>query len=159
VSAPSGVESGENAGNAGNAGNAELPEFPMPRAQACPFDAPKPAPSWASGSAACWTPSSTSPADWPARAADDPEFVAGAVGELLRYPLIRLDLHRDARRHVTFSFGVPPCLGQPLARRELQDVHGTLYRRVPTLRLATGLDQIPFKHDSFIYGVHELPVA
>ncbi|MFD7500893.1 cytochrome P450 [Streptomyces sp. NPDC059850] len=71
----------------------------------------------------------------------------------------RLDLHRDARRHVTFSFGVHQCLGQPLARMELQVVYSTLYKRIPTLRLATGLEQIPFKHDSFVYGVHELPVA
>ncbi|WP_421106619.1 cytochrome P450 [Streptomyces sp. NEAU-S77] len=71
----------------------------------------------------------------------------------------RLDLDRDARRHITFSFGVHQCLGQPLARMELQVVYGTLYRRIPTLRLATGLDRIPFKHDSFVYGVHELPVA
>ena len=34
-----------------------------------------------------------------------------------------------------------------------------LLRRIPTLRLATELDQIPFKHDGFVYGVYELPVA
>lgn len=51
------------------------------------------------------------------------------------------------------------CLGQPLARMELQVVYGTLYRRIPTLRLATEFEQIPFKHDGFIYGVHELPVT
>ena len=71
----------------------------------------------------------------------------------------RLDLDREARRHITFSFGVHQCLGQPLARMELQVVYSTLYRRIPTLRLATEVDHIPFKHDSFVYGVHELPVA
>jgi cytochrome P450 len=71
----------------------------------------------------------------------------------------RLDITRDARRHVAFGFGVHQCLGQPLARMELQVVYGTLYRRIPTLRLAAGLDQIPFKHDGMVYGVHELPVA
>ncbi|MEN3266268.1 cytochrome P450 [Pseudonocardia sp.] len=74
----------------------------------------------------------------------------------------RLDLHRDARRHVAFGFGVHQCLGQPLARVELQVVYGTLYRRIPTLRLATGLgdlDQIPFKHDGLVYGVYRLPVT
>lgn len=71
----------------------------------------------------------------------------------------RLDVHRDARSHVAFGFGVHQCLGQPLARVELQIVYGTLYRRIPTLALAADPAQIPFKHDAFIYGVYELPVT
>ena len=71
----------------------------------------------------------------------------------------RLDLGRDARRHVAFGFGVHQCLGQPLARMELQVVYSTLYRRIPTLRLAADLEQIPFKHDGSVYGVYELPVT
>ena len=70
-----------------------------------------------------------------------------------------LDVHRDARGHMAFGFGVHQCLGQPLARVELQVVYGTLYRRVPTLALAADPAQIPFKHDSIIYGVYELPVT
>lgn len=71
----------------------------------------------------------------------------------------RLDIRRDARHHVAFGFGVHQCLGQPLARMELQVVYSTLYRRVPTLRLATELDRVPFKHDGSVYGVYELPVT
>lgn len=71
----------------------------------------------------------------------------------------RLDVTRDARRHVAFGFGVHQCLGQPLARLELQVVYSTLYRRVPTLRRATALESIPFKHDGAVYGVYELPVS
>jgi cytochrome P450 len=71
----------------------------------------------------------------------------------------QLDVHRDARGHVAFGFGVHQCLGQPLARVELQVVYGTLYRRIPGLRLAVPLEQIPFKHDSNVYGVYELPVT
>ncbi|GGX59327.1 cytochrome P450 [Streptomyces minutiscleroticus] len=71
----------------------------------------------------------------------------------------RLDLTRDARRHVAFGYGVHQCLGQPLARVELQVVYGTLYRRIPTLALATDVDRLRFKHDGFVYGVHELPVT
>lgn len=70
-----------------------------------------------------------------------------------------LDIHREARRHVAFGYGVHQCLGQPLARVELQVVYGTLYRRIPTLRPAAGLAEIPFKHDMLVYGVHELPVT
>jgi cytochrome P450 len=71
----------------------------------------------------------------------------------------RLDITRDARGHVAFAFGPHQCLGQNLARVELQVVYSTLYRRIPTLRLATSLDQIPFKHDGLVYGVHKLPVT
>lgn len=70
-----------------------------------------------------------------------------------------LDIHRQARHHVAFGYGVHQCLGQPLARVELQVVYGTLYRRIPTLRPAVPLEEIRFKHDMLVYGVHELPVS
>jgi cytochrome P450 len=56
-----------------------------------------------------------------------------------------LDIHRGARHHVAFGYGVHQCLGQPLARVELQVVYGTLYRRVPSLRLAVPLEEVRFK--------------
>ncbi len=71
----------------------------------------------------------------------------------------RLDITREARHHVAFGFGPHQCLGQPLARVELQVVLSTLYRRIPGLRLATDLDQVRFKHDGLVYGVYELPVT
>ncbi|MBB4684191.1 cytochrome P450 [Amycolatopsis jiangsuensis] len=71
----------------------------------------------------------------------------------------RLDLARNSRRHVAFGFGVHQCLGQPLARLELQVVYSTLYRRIPTLALAADVEDIPFKHDGSVYGVYELPVT
>lgn len=70
-----------------------------------------------------------------------------------------LDLHRSARDHHAFGFGIHQCIGQQLARVELQVVFGTIFRRVPTLRLATTMDQIEFKHDRLAYGVYHLPVA
>jgi cytochrome P450 len=70
-----------------------------------------------------------------------------------------LDIHRDSRHHVAFGYGVHQCLGQPLARVELQVVYSTLYRRIPTLRLAVPLSEISFKHDMIVYGVHSLPVT
>jgi cytochrome P450 len=71
----------------------------------------------------------------------------------------RLDVERNPRHHIAFGFGVHQCLGQPLARVELQVVYSTLYRRIPELRLAAELDQIRFKHDGVVYGVYELPVT
>jgi hypothetical protein len=71
----------------------------------------------------------------------------------------QLDVLRDARHHVAFGYGIHQCLGQPLARVELQVVYGTLYRRLPNLALAVPFEEIPFKHDMLVYGVHELPVV
>jgi cytochrome P450 len=71
----------------------------------------------------------------------------------------KLDLTRQARQHHAFAWGVHQCIGQQLARIELQVVYGTLYRRVPTLRLAVGRDELEFKGDSLAYGVYELPVT
>lgn len=70
-----------------------------------------------------------------------------------------LDVGRDARRHVAFGFGVHQCLGQPLARVELQTAVETLLRRLPDLRLGIPFEDVPFRHDMGIYGVHALPVA
>jgi cytochrome P450 len=71
----------------------------------------------------------------------------------------RLDIQRDARQQVSFGYGPHACVGQPLARMELQVAYPALLRRLPTLRLATTVDSIPFKDDGFVYGVYELPVA
>jgi cytochrome P450 len=70
-----------------------------------------------------------------------------------------LDVTRDARHHLAFGYGPHHCLGRPLATLELQVVYGTLYRRIPTLRLAVDFDAIPFKHDGVAYGLRELPVT
>lgn len=71
----------------------------------------------------------------------------------------RLDLTRDARLHQAFGSGTHHCVGQPLARMELQVIYPTLFRRIPTLQVATDLKEIPFKFDAVIYGVHRLPVT
>ncbi|MBD0693384.1 cytochrome P450 [Streptomyces sp. CBMA123] len=70
-----------------------------------------------------------------------------------------LDLTRDARRHLAFGFGVHQCLGQPLARLELQIALDSVLRRLPGLRLAVPFEEVRFRGEMLIYGVHELPVA
>ncbi len=136
------------------------------------------------------------------RDTDDPQVIAKAVEELLRYlsiiqngqrriaiedieiggELIRggdgiiidlapanwdpkafpapdkLDLGRSDAQQLGFGYGRHQCVGQQLARAELQIVFSTLFRRIPTLRLAKPIEEIPFKHDRLAYGVYELPV-
>lgn len=70
-----------------------------------------------------------------------------------------IQLDRGTRNHVAFGFGIHQCLGQNLARMELQIALDTLFRRIPTLRLATPADQLPYKDDALIYGIHEVPVT
>ncbi|WP_411146802.1 cytochrome P450 [Streptomyces sp. x-80] len=71
----------------------------------------------------------------------------------------RLDLRRTARHHAAFGYGIHQCLGQQLARVELTIAYPTLLRRIPGLRLATALEEIPFRTDMGVYGVHQLPVT
>ncbi|MEV8608847.1 cytochrome P450 [Amycolatopsis sp. NPDC051373] len=71
----------------------------------------------------------------------------------------KLDITRGARHHVAFGFGPHQCLGQNLARAELQIVFDTLFRRIPSLRLAVDVDYLPFKEDASIYGLYRLPVT
>ncbi|MCA1217606.1 cytochrome P450 [Streptomyces sp. 8L] len=70
-----------------------------------------------------------------------------------------LRLERGTRHHIAFGYGPHQCLGQNLARVELQIVFDTLFRRVPGLRLAVPADEIPFKTNASVYGAYELPVT
>jgi cytochrome P450 len=84
------------------------------------------------------------PANWDVRQFPEPD---------------RLDLRRDNGPHVGFGYGRHQCVGQQLARMELQIVLPTLFRRIPTLRLAAPLGELPFKDDALAYGLYELPVT
>jgi cytochrome P450 len=70
-----------------------------------------------------------------------------------------LDVERGARHHVAFGYGPHQCLGQNLARAELQIVFDTLLRRIPSLALAGHVDELPFKDDANIHGLYQLPVT
>jgi len=70
-----------------------------------------------------------------------------------------LDLNRNARGHLAFGYGSHQCLGQTLARAEMEIALPVLLRRLPDLRLAVPFEQLRFRHDMNIYGVHELPIS
>ncbi|MEE6308758.1 cytochrome P450 [Plantactinospora veratri] len=69
------------------------------------------------------------------------------------------DIDRAARHHIAFGFGAHQCLGQNLARVELQIVFDSLFARIPDLKLAVPVDELSFKDDSTVYGLHSLPVT
>ena len=71
----------------------------------------------------------------------------------------RFDLHRaNAPTHVTFGSGPHTCLGQHLARVELQVTLASLFARFPDLRLAVPIESLQFKERSAVYGPKTLPV-
>lgn len=70
-----------------------------------------------------------------------------------------LDVGRGARNHVAFGFGIHQCLGQNLARAELEIALPALFDRLPGLRLAVPAEEIPFKPGDTVQGLIELPVT
>ncbi|MGP3985828.1 cytochrome P450 [Streptomyces sp. 3N207] len=69
------------------------------------------------------------------------------------------DIHRDSRKHNTFGYGVHQCLGQNLARLELQIALPLLFERFPTLRLGTPTTELRPRRGDTIQGVDELMVT
>ncbi|GIG64073.1 cytochrome P450 [Phytomonospora endophytica] len=70
-----------------------------------------------------------------------------------------LDITRNARNHVAFGYGVHQCLGQNLARLELDIVYRTLFGRVPGLTLAVPAESLSYKDEALVYGINEVPVT
>jgi cytochrome P450 len=68
------------------------------------------------------------------------------------------DANRNTRGHLGFGYGVHQCIGQNLARVEMQVAFATLARRIPGLRPAVAPDLLRFK-EADIYGMKELPVT
>jgi vitamin D 1,25-hydroxylase len=69
------------------------------------------------------------------------------------------DVHRSARHHIAFGYGVHQCLGQNLARMELEVIVSVLFDRIPTLRLAVPVEELTLRPGTTIQGVNELPVT
>jgi cytochrome P450 len=70
-----------------------------------------------------------------------------------------LNVRRKTRGHVAFGYGPHRCLGQHIARVEMEVAIETLLRRIPNLRLAVDLDRIRFRLSTSDFGVYELPVS
>lgn len=69
-----------------------------------------------------------------------------------------MDLGRSPNPHLTFGVGPHSCLGQSLARTELQAVLDVLLRRLPTLDLAVEPERLRRVEGLVVGGLREVPV-
>jgi cytochrome P450 len=69
-----------------------------------------------------------------------------------------MDLTRTPNPHMTFGAGPHACLGQSLARTELQVVLEALLRRLPTLRLAVPVEELQRVEGLLVGGLLTVPV-
>jgi cytochrome P450 len=69
-----------------------------------------------------------------------------------------MDLGRSPNPHLAFGAGAHACLGQPLARTELQVVLEVLLRKLPSLELAVPADELRRVEGLAVGGLRELPV-
>lgn len=69
-----------------------------------------------------------------------------------------LDPQRATRNHLAFGHGIHQCLGQWLARVELEEMLAAVLRRLPGARLAVPFDELVFRPEVSSYGLAALPV-
>jgi cytochrome P450 len=69
-----------------------------------------------------------------------------------------MDLTRSPNPHLAFGVGPHSCIGQSLARTELQVVLEVLLRRLPTLQLAVAPEQLNRVEGLAVGGLREVPV-
>ncbi|MEU6477894.1 cytochrome P450 [Streptomyces sp. NPDC047017] len=68
-----------------------------------------------------------------------------------------LRLRRSPRNHLSFGFGAHQCIGQNLARLDIEIALRKLFARFPALRLAVPLDDVPVRQ-GLVFSINALPV-
>ena len=69
-----------------------------------------------------------------------------------------MDLTRSPNPHLAFGAGAHSCLGQALARTELQVVLEVLLRRLPALELAVPVEELERVEGLAVGGLRTVPV-
>jgi cytochrome P450 len=69
-----------------------------------------------------------------------------------------MNLGRSPNPHLAFGAGAHACLGQPLARTELQVTLEVLLRKLPSLELAVSQEELRRVEGLAVGGLRELPV-
>lgn len=70
----------------------------------------------------------------------------------------RFDIERNNVGNIAFGYGTHQCIGQMIARAELEIALPALFRRIPELRLDVPLEELRYRGDMGVFGVHALPV-
>ncbi|MEV8631674.1 cytochrome P450 [Streptosporangium sp. NPDC051023] len=70
----------------------------------------------------------------------------------------QMRLDRSPNPHLTFGAGPHSCLGQALARTELQTVLKVLLDRLPTLELAVPAEELKRREGLIVGGLEQVPV-
>lgn len=71
----------------------------------------------------------------------------------------RFDLHRTPGPQLGFGYGIHRCIAEWLARAELECVFGTLFQKLPNLKLAIPLSEVKYTDPTKDVGIIELPVT
>ena len=71
-----------------------------------------------------------------------------------------IDLDRASNPMLTFGRGIHACLGQQLARMELQTLWTTLLKRLPNVQLAVAPEDVPWRPEgTATFGPAQLPIT
>jgi cytochrome P450 len=68
------------------------------------------------------------------------------------------DIDRSDGHHLTFGFGIHQCLGQNLARLQIECALRELFERLPGIRLVGSVDDLPIRSAGTVQRVLSLPV-
>lgn len=68
------------------------------------------------------------------------------------------DIGRADKPHLAFSYGPHYCIGRALARLELKVVFGSIFQRLPALRLGVAPEKLKLRKEIITGGFEEFPV-
>ncbi len=83
-------------------------------------------------------------------------FGAANFDERKFHEPMQLDPTRDARPHIAFGSGTHVCLGQHIARVEIDEMLSALFRRLKDFTL---LEPATYLESNFICGIKQMPVG
>ncbi|MBF6299075.1 cytochrome P450 [Nocardia amamiensis] len=71
----------------------------------------------------------------------------------------QLNIHRRRNCHIAFGYGIHKCLGQHLARMELETILSGLFHRAPGIRLMEDPAGVGIRRGAVLHGIERLLVG